>query len=109
MARMDGKPVLAARRLVKQKPVFKTVDTMLKTPPSIPSGHLPRKAGEWPRQFRKARSLNESLSPLAGEMSAQLTEGGTQSATETRRPRSITTISPQPTAQMQPEISAVPE
>jgi fused signal recognition particle receptor len=53
-------------------------------PPSVPSGHLPHKGGDrmvpqspnssfW---FDERSLLLQLISPLVGEMSAKLTEGG---------------------------------
>jgi len=53
--------------------------------PLWPAGHLPHKGGDWlnggPLTFRWRRKgigkRGAPLSPLVGEMSAKLTEGGT--------------------------------
>jgi hypothetical protein len=56
---------------------------ILRLPPLCPAGHLPLKGGDrqdarfpvYPRLHRWTRGLNESISPLEGEMSGR-TEGG---------------------------------
>ncbi|TQX92270.1 hypothetical protein EQW76_06040 [Rhizobium sp. rho-13.1] len=45
-----------------------------RAPPSVPPGHLPHKGGDQPRLL--GPKGKRTISPLVGEMSAELTEGG---------------------------------
>ncbi|BBD35456.1 hypothetical protein Amn_03360 [Aminobacter sp. Y103A] len=73
----------------------KAIAVELLRTPLWPTGHLPRKGGDW--QLRRShlssnlddwrRRQRRLISPLAGEMAAPLTNMGPEGGAKDRRPR----------------------